>query len=42
MYNSVASHWLPLPLLNGDPFPADVEFPKTVWSLKLMKGMDDI
>nr|VWO99034.1 N/A [Ganoderma boninense] len=35
-YNSVSSYWKPLPLMNGDPLPADVEFPSDPWQLKHM------
>ncbi|RPD56832.1 hypothetical protein L226DRAFT_538305 [Lentinus tigrinus ALCF2SS1-7] len=36
-YNSMSTKWRPLPLMNGEPFPAsDVEFPENVWSLKSM------
>ncbi|TBU26388.1 hypothetical protein BD311DRAFT_866794 [Dichomitus squalens] len=38
MYNSSASHWQALPLLDGEPLPADVEFPKNFWHLKRMEG----
>ena len=38
IYNSVSSHWEPLPLMNGDPLPADVQFPADVWQLEGMAG----
>lgn len=37
-YNNVASYWKPLPLMNGDPLPADVLFPSDPWQLKRMPG----
>nr|VWO99015.1 Extracellular metalloproteinase (EC (Fungalysin) [Ganoderma boninense] len=37
-YNSVSSYWKPLPLMNGDPLPADVQFPSDPWQLKHMTG----
>ncbi|KAI9059444.1 hypothetical protein FKP32DRAFT_1679880 [Trametes sanguinea] len=33
-YNSMSSQWKPLPLPNGNPFPADVRFPRNIRDLK--------
>ncbi|PIL32565.1 hypothetical protein GSI_05268 [Ganoderma sinense ZZ0214-1] len=35
-YNNVSTYWKPLPLMNGDPLPADVLFPSDPWQLKRM------
>ena len=37
-YNHISSYWKPLPLMNGDPLPAGINFPTDVWELKRMSG----